>query len=216
VAGVPSHWIWPGPTLATCDGPDRLRRSSATRLIQSGSPASFSWRCCIQSGLARHGHSLDDVSPHLPYSLTSGLDADWAELVIEPGLVGWMALLDSLRCSPAHRAPVVRLQGSQWCERVAPAWSWDRLGRFPIRPSRRAHPQTSCRSVGRYCPPECRRLPSICRCLACSAPGRAARILRSTPPPAPAKDSHGLEGMGARPSWVPIAPEQQDREEERP
>jgi hypothetical protein len=37
---------------------------------------------------------------------------------------------------------------------------------------------------------------SSCRCLACSAPGRAARIVWSTPPPTPAKDSHGLEGKG--------------------
>ena len=42
---VPSHWIWSGPTLLTCDGPDRLRRSSAARLIQSGPPAPFSRWC---------------------------------------------------------------------------------------------------------------------------------------------------------------------------
>ena len=40
---VPCHWIWSGPTLLNCSGPDRLRRSSAARLTQSGPP----WPCSI-------------------------------------------------------------------------------------------------------------------------------------------------------------------------
>jgi len=63
---VLSHWIWSGPTLLTCGGPDRLRRSSAARLIQSGPPGPFSRWCVIQSGLLM---AMLDMGSNAPSAL---------------------------------------------------------------------------------------------------------------------------------------------------